>query len=91
MSIKTLASNIFLDFSEKEWEIVEQEFASFEKEVELLNKIDTDGVEAMDLPFTLNENVLRMDTEGEVLTVEELLENAPDASEDMIRIVRVVG
>lgn len=91
MSIKTLASNIFLDFSEKEWEIVEQEFASFEKEVELLNKIDTDGVEAMDLPFTLNENVLRMDTEGEVLTVEELLENAPDASEDMIRIVKVVG
>ena len=45
MSIKTLASNIFLDFSEKEWEIVEQEFASFEKEVELLNKIDTDGVD----------------------------------------------
>lgn len=91
MSIKTLASNIFIDFSDSEWEVVNREFESFEKELELLNIIDTDGVEAMDLPFTLNENALRMDTQGEVLTVEELLENAPDHSEDMVRIVKVVG
>ena len=38
------------------------------EEVDFLNTIDTEHVEAMELPFTLNENELRMDTEGDVLS-----------------------
>lgn len=91
MELKTLASKIFIDFSEEEWEMVNEEFELFEEQLKALHEINTEGVEAMDLPFTLNENSLRMDTEGDVLTVEELLENAPDHSEDMVRIVKVVG
>ena len=91
MDIKTLANKIFLDFSEEEWETINNEFELLEQEIKSLNEINTEDVEAMDLPFTLNENALRMDTEGEVLSVEELLENAPDQSEDMVRIVKVVG
>ncbi len=91
MDYKNIAKNIFLDFSEDEWKEMEKEFEVFNQEIKRLNTIDTVGVEAMDLPFTLNENALRMDTEGDVLAVEDIIENAPDHSEGMVRIVKVVG
>ena len=82
---------IFIDFSETEIKEVTKQIGILNEEVEYLNTIDTSMVEAMDLPFELNENEIRFDTVGEVLTVEELLENAPDKSEDYVRIVKVVG
>ncbi len=91
MDKKTLASKIFIDFSEEEWKEVDKEFEIFNEELKHLKAINTDNVEAMDLPFTLNENNMRMDTEGEILTVEELLSNAPDKSEEYLRIVKVVS
>lgn len=91
MNIKEVANKIFIDFSETEIKEVTKQIGILNEEVEYLNTIDTSMVEAMDLPFELNENEIRFDTVGEVLTVEELLENAPDKSEDYVRIVKVVG
>lgn len=91
MNIKEVANKIFIDFTETEIEEVTKQIDIINEEVEFLNSIDTSNTEAMDLPFELNENEIRFDTVGEVLTVEQLLENAPDKSENYVRIVKVVG
>ncbi|NLC33890.1 MAG: Asp-tRNA(Asn)/Glu-tRNA(Gln) amidotransferase GatCAB subunit C [Erysipelothrix sp.] len=91
MNIKESAHKIYLDFTAEESEEVLKQIKILNEEVDFLNTIDTEHVEAMELPFTLNENELRMDTEGDVLSLEDLLSNAPDASENFVRIVKVVG
>ena len=91
MDIKSLSKSIYLNFSEEEYKEVEKIVDQLKLDVEVLQKIDTSKTEAMDLPFTLNENELRMDNLGEVMTCEELLSNAPDKSENFVRIVKVVS
>lgn len=91
MELKTIAKNIYLGFSDEEWNHVNKEFKILEEELEVLNQIDTDGVEPMDLPFTLNENSLRMDDQGEVLAAEDVVLNAADKQDNMVKIVKVVG
>lgn len=91
MDIKALSKSIYLDFSEEEYKEVEKIVDQLNLDVEILQAIDTTNVEAMDLPFTLNENELRMDNLGEVMSSEELLSNAPDKSENFVRIVKVVS
>ncbi|NLY62964.1 MAG: hypothetical protein GX074_03810 [Erysipelothrix sp.] len=91
MNINEIANRIFLNFNEEESKKVENEIEILNKEIAVLNDINTDDVLAMDMPFELNENTLRLDEAGPVLTVEELLANAPDASENYVRIVKVVG
>ena len=91
MNINEIANRIFLNFNEEESKKVENEIEILNKEIAVLNDINTDDVLAMDMPFELNENTLRLDEAGPVLTVEELLANSPDASENYVRIVKVVG
>ncbi len=91
MNIKTLAQNIYLGFNDEEWESVETLFENFENEVIALNEINTENVKSMHMPFELNENSLRMDEVGSVLSVEEVLLNAADSENNMVKIVKVVG
>lgn len=91
MNINEIANKIFLNFTEEESQEVAKQITILNAEMEVLNQINTDGVEAMDMPFELNENSLRLDEAGAVLTVDELLANAPDTSENYVRIVKVVG
>lgn len=91
MDKRVVAQKIFLGFTEKEWETVDYEFSILEKDVEFLNSIDTEGVESMDLPFEVNENSLRIDDEGFVLKAEDVVLNAADKENNMVKIVKVVG
>lgn len=91
MEIKTLASKIYVDFNEEELNNVEQLIKDFDAELDILNSINTEDVVPMDLVFELNENSLRMDDQGPVLSVEEVLANAAEADDNMVKIVKVVG
>ena len=91
MDLLKLAHSIYLDFNDEELKVVESEFEKFLKQVEILDLIDTDDVEMMHYPFELNENDLRDDSVSSALEVSEVIANASESKDDMVKIVKVVG
>ena len=60
MNINEIANRIFLNFNEEESKKVENEIEILNKEIAVLNDINTDDVLAMDMPFELNENTFKI-------------------------------
>lgn len=55
-----------------------------------VSEVATTDVPATSHPVAL-ENVFRPDVVGEMLTVEQVLQNAPDAAEDRFRVTAILG
>lgn len=88
--IKQLANHLMFDLSDQEMEDIQHEFATLLKQMELLNDIDTQGVEPMVFPYEINSTSLRNDEMSEHLTIEEVFVNAPDAQDDYFVVPKVV-
>lgn len=91
MDILNLAKSVYIDFNDDELENVKSEFEKFQAQIEILDLIDTDGVDPMYYPFELNENSLRSDEVSSSLSKADVLSNAAEVKDDMIKIVKVVG
>ncbi len=87
---KHLANQIMFDLSDQEVEELQEDFKTLTQQMELLNKIDTDDVEAMVYPFDVENTYLREDVVDHVISQEEALENAPLVKERMIVVPKVV-
>ena len=87
---KMLANQIMLDLSDTEIEELQDEFKTLTKQMELLEKIDTNNVEAMIYPFEEDTYYLRKDEVSNVITKEEALLNAPDTLNDQVIVPKVV-
>ena len=59
--IKELANRIMFDVNEEEAQNIINDFETFEKQLAILNEIDTDGVEEMIYPFDTPTSFLRKD------------------------------
>lgn len=79
-----------LRLSEDEIELVEKDFVGFLSQVASINEIDTSGVEPLNYPFEMAIGQLREDVVTEVLTVEQVLSNAKETKNDMVKIPKVV-
>ena len=90
IEINKLAQSLMLEIKETEIETVEKEFAIFLKQVEELNKIDTNGVLPLNYPFEAAIGTLREDKKGPVLSVKQVLSNTKDSESDMVKIPKVV-
>ena len=66
------------DLSEQEIDELQEEFKVLVSQMELLEKIDTDGVEPMIYPFEAETSYIREDEVAHVLTAEAALRNAAD-------------
>lgn len=55
-----------------------------------VSEVATPDVPATSHPIPL-ENVFRPDVVGEMLTVAQVLQNAPDAAEDRFRVTAILG
>lgn len=55
-----------------------------------VSEVATPDVPATSHPIPL-ENVFRADVVGEMLTVEQVLQNAPDATEDRFKVTAILG
>lgn len=55
-----------------------------------VSQVATPDVPATSHPIPL-ENVFREDVVGEMLTVEQVLQNAPDATEDRFKVTAILG
>lgn len=55
-----------------------------------VSEVATPDVPATSHPIPL-ENVFRPDVVGQMLTVEQVLQNAPDATEDRFKVTAILG
>lgn len=74
---KHLAHQLRFDLSDEEASDIASEFDTLIKQMDLLNKIDTEGVLEMVYPFENPTHFLREDVVEDVLSQEEALKNAP--------------
>lgn len=90
VNLKLLANQLMFDFTEVEIEKLDKEFKVFLEQVELLNKIDTTNVIPMIRPFEEFTSYLREDEINDVITVEEVLANAPKHTNGYFVVPKVV-
>lgn len=87
---KKLASDLKFDLSEEEIEALKRDFIEVEKQVELFEAVNTDGVEPMVYPFETPTVFLREDEISETLEQKDALANAADVRMGHIHVPKVV-
>lgn len=85
-----LAQQLMLRLSEEEADNIIAEFDTLLKQLDLLNQIDTSNVDEMIYPFDEPTDFFREDIVDHVLTIEEVLYNAPVEEEGYFVIPKVV-
>ena len=78
-----LAGGIMLDVNE-------QEFAILTSQIQLFDKVDTEGVEPMIYPFEEETHFLREDVVNHVLSQQDALKNAKSVRAGHVHVPKVV-
>lgn len=87
---KSLAHNLMFDLSDEEAKDIVQEFETLTRQLQLLEEINTDGVEEMIYPFEEETYFLREDEINHVITQREALENAGKTKQGHFVVPKVV-
>lgn len=87
---KKLANDLKFDLSDEEIEELKKDFIEVEKQVELFDSIDTEGVKEMVYPFETPTYFIREDEVNEVLSQNDALKNAKDVRMGHIHVPKVV-
>ena len=87
---KKLANGIMFDISEQEAEELKEEFKVLTQQIEVLDEIDTDGVEEMIYPFEHETSFLRVDEVQHVISQEDALSNVKSAKAGHVHVPKVV-
>ena len=88
---KDLANQLRFSLSDAEAQDIKNEFNVLIDQMDLLNKIDTEGVEPMVYPFDEETSFMREDVADQVLPVQEVLKNAPKTKNGFFVTQKVVG
>lgn len=87
---KKLANDIRFDLNEQEISELKEEFKVLMEQIDVLDEIDTEGVEEMIYPFEAETAFLREDTVDRVITQEEALSNVKSAKAGHVHVPKVV-
>ncbi|MCF6462941.1 Asp-tRNA(Asn)/Glu-tRNA(Gln) amidotransferase subunit GatC [Clostridium sp. Cult1] len=87
--VKQIAEMCKLKLSQEETDIFIAMFSNVLEQVEKLNTVDTDGVEALNF-LNLKEKSLREDIVEDSLNREEVLKNAPEQEYGYFKLLRVM-
>lgn len=90
MDYKKLANQLMFDLSPEEENDIKQEFQVLMHQLELLEEIDTSGVEPMVYPLHPVTTYLREDEVSDVLSQADALRNATKVKEGHILVPKVV-
>jgi aspartyl-tRNA(Asn)/glutamyl-tRNA(Gln) amidotransferase subunit C len=88
---KDLANQLRFSLSDAEAQDIKNEFDVLIDQMDLLNKIDTEGIEPMVYPFDEETSYMREDVADQVLPVQEVLKNAPKTKNGFFVTQKVVG
>ena len=89
-AIKEYAEHLMFKLSDDEIDSIDKDFEVLNAQLDLLNHIDTEGVEEMIYPFEVKTSYLREDIGDHVISQEEALKNAPKVKEGHIVVPKVV-
>lgn len=87
---KKLANQLMFDVCDEEMEALQEDFKVLLKQLDLLNKIDTEDVEEMVYPFEAETSFLREDVVEHVISQEEALSNAKAVMAGHVHVPKVV-
>lgn len=89
--LKDLASRLKFKMSEEEHDLLQEEFEVILSQMELIGKIENaDNVEPLVFPFMFESVGLREDEVDNVLSVEDVIKNAKDSVDGLIKVKKVV-
>ena len=88
--LKKLANQVMFDLSDQECEELQEDFETYLKQLDLLDKIDTENVEEMVYPFETPTSYIRDDEKVYAITQDDAMKNVPQASENYIVVPKVV-
>ena len=87
---KTLAHDIMFDLKDDEVSELQDEFKVLLQQIELLDGIDTEGVEEMIYPFEAETTFLREDTVDNVISQDAALANVKSVKAGHVHVPKVV-
>ena len=87
---KTLAHQLMFDLSDEEADSIVEEFTSLEKQMGLLEAIDTENVEEMIYPFEEETTFLRDDVVTNVISQDDAVANVTKKIEGHFILPKVV-
>lgn len=88
--LSELARQVMIDLNDEELSELQEEFETYLKQMDLLNRIDTEGVEEMVYPFETPTVYIRNDEDVHTISQEMALKNAPKASAGHVLVPKVV-
>lgn len=88
--LKKLANQVMFDLSDSECEELQEEFETYLRQLDLLNKIDTEGVEEMVYPFETPTVFIRDDENIHTISQSDAMKNVPNSSENYVVVPKVV-
>ena len=89
--LKELAHKLKFDMKEEQYLTLQQEFEVILKQMELLGEIENvDNLDPLVFPFMVETLGMRDDDISEVIATEDVLRNASDVADNMIKINKVV-
>lgn len=88
--LRKLANDVMFDLNDQEISELQEEFDIYLKQMELLNRIDTEGVEEMVYPFEAPTTFIRDDEHEYALSAADALANAPKVTANHIVVPKVV-
>ncbi len=89
--LKDYASKLMFDMNDSEYETLEKEFEIILKQMDLIGNIkDIKDVEPMTFPFPIEGVTFREDIPTESLDIEDVLKNAKDVENSMVKVPKVV-
>lgn len=89
--LKQLGRKTMFDISDEEMPALVDEYEVFMNHVQVLDQIDTTGVEIMAYPYDVETTFMREDEPNYVISREDALKNAKDVQENQIKVPKVVG
>ena len=89
--LKDYASKLMFDMNDSEYETLEKEFEIILKQMDLIGKIkNIKDVEPMTFPFSIEGVTFREDIPTDSLDIEDVLKNAKDVENSMVKVPKVV-
>ena len=89
--LKDLAERLKFRMSEEEYDLLQEEFEVILSQMELIGKIENaDNEEPLVFPFMFESVGLREDEIDNVLSPEDVIKNAKDSVDGLIKVKKVV-
>ena len=88
--VKKLAEMLMFQLSDEEAQEIIEEFKIFDRQLALLDKIDTEAVEEMIFPFDVKTSFLRDDEADHILSQDDVLKNVAKTKQGHVVVPKVV-